>query len=95
WGHTVARLSGDEFAVLIDPARDRSEAIGVAEAIRSALAEPVDMADSSSVVGVSIGLAFDPAGAASADVLIDEADRMLRKCKSGGKNCIEVVDLSD
>lgn len=93
--HTVARLSGDEFAVLVQPLGERSEALAIAESIRGALGESIEAPGCQPIVGVSIGVAFDAEGVASADALIDEADRMLRSCKAGGKNRVAVVDIGD
>ncbi len=89
--HPVARLSGDEFAVLVQPITGEAEATGVAQAIQDALAPPFGLDEGSATVGVSIGIASDPAGTLAADALVDEADRMLRACKSAGKNTIRSV----
>ncbi|HET8929057.1 MAG TPA: diguanylate cyclase [Acidimicrobiales bacterium] len=91
--HPVARLSGDEFAVLVDAVDDVDDAHRVAEAVRQALSEPIAIADREATVGVSIGVACDPNGALSADLLLDEADRMLRDCKSAGKNTVRSIVL--
>ncbi len=91
--HAVARLSGDEFAVLVTALDDERQALGIAEDIREALSEPFEVDDGEATVGVSIGVACDPTGACSADLLLDEADRMLRGCKSQGKNTVRSIVL--
>lgn len=93
--HVVARLSGDEFAVLVEPATDGAQLEAVAERIRRAISQPVVLGSRAATIGISIGVAFDPKGEATADHLIDEADRMLRRSKSRGKNQLGMVVLGD
>jgi diguanylate cyclase (GGDEF)-like protein len=71
---TVARLGGDEFAVL---ARDISEpeaALAVAEKVRTALAEPVTIADVLLDIDASVGVALAPELRADVEALIRHAD---------------------
>jgi diguanylate cyclase (GGDEF)-like protein len=98
----AARFGGDEFALLL-PRTRVSEAIVVAERIRSELARrrillgaPLD-----SLVCVSIGVADLDAvhvlgrssDAAIADLLFESADRALYTAKSRGRDRIEVVEV--
>jgi len=91
--HPVARLSGDEFAVLVGTLDEIDDVLRVAEAVRHALSEAIEVADQTATVGVSIGVACDLVGSHSADLLLDEADRMLRDCKSQGKNTVRSIVL--
>jgi diguanylate cyclase (GGDEF)-like protein len=58
-GDTIARLGGDEFAVLLVDA-DEGTALQVAQRVRGALAEPIDVSALSLDVGASIGIALAP-----------------------------------
>jgi diguanylate cyclase (GGDEF)-like protein len=92
---TFARLGGDEFVVLMEIARDRSDAVLVAEAVMSAVAE-IDMYDSQGLrVSASIGIACsDPAAARErvSDELLLGADRAMYEAKRAGKACYRFAD---
>lgn len=84
----VARLGGDEFAVLANPIPTLDAAIGLAGQLQRTLADPIVTGTASVVVGMTVGIAFDPSGEADSDHLMDEADGLLRRGKSQGKNQI-------
>ncbi len=58
----VARLGGDEFAVLLDRLNDRQEALAVAQAIVSAMDDPIAIEGQMQPlpIGASVGVAFAP-----------------------------------
>ena len=98
-GDICARLSGDEFAVLL-PDTDVDAACFVAEKVRKALPArktkvPV-RPDSSELTEVSvktsIGIASAPVHAESWDGLLSAADAALRKSKEKGRNRVDVAD---
>ena len=57
----VARLGGDEFVVLLGGVMDAELAASLAEALRAALREPLDVDGVPVTVGGSVGLALYPA----------------------------------
>ena len=61
-GDTVARLSGDEFTVLLEDIAEPREATAVAERVQLALAEPIAVAGRELVVTAAIGIALAGAG---------------------------------
>jgi diguanylate cyclase (GGDEF)-like protein len=66
----VARIGGDEFAVLLEDATDRSVAEALAERLLSCLSEPIVIEGHTIDIGVSIGVAIsDPGGLAGRDIL--------------------------
>ncbi|SDT42664.1 GGDEF domain-containing protein [Actinoplanes derwentensis] len=77
----VGRLGGDEFLVLLPDAR--AEAIGpVADRIRSAVRQPIDIGGHRVTVGVSAGSALRPAGTGTGlDALTAEADAAMYRDK--------------
>ncbi len=56
---TVARIGGDEFGVLL-PGADAAEAIRVAEALLTAVRQPIVVKGEALDVGASIGIALSP-----------------------------------
>ncbi len=85
---TVARIGGDEFAVLIGDVEDRDAAEAVARKILSAIAEPIDLGDGvSATLGASIGIGLFPDHGMEIDRLIAVADTAMYASKARGKNC--------
>lgn len=83
---TLARLSGDEFAVVL-PQMDNPEAAAlVALRMIRALDEPLDVNGHAVVVGTSIGIAAFPGHARSIHGLLVAADTALYAAKRAGKN---------
>ncbi|MCY1287222.1 Diguanylate cyclase DgcN [compost metagenome] len=86
-GDTVARIGGDEFAVLAASLRSPADAIHIAEHILHAMTEPIALPDGASVqASVSIGLAVFPAHAQGSQALLHAADAAMygAKRRSGG-----------
>ncbi|HEX7166413.1 MAG TPA: EAL domain-containing protein, partial [Acidimicrobiales bacterium] len=85
---TVARLSGDEFAVLLD-CPDARGARGVAEAVLAAIRRPIQIDDEEHGLRATAGVAMGDSGA-RADELIRNADVAMFTAKQAGKNRCEV-----
>lgn len=88
-GDLVARIGGEEFAVLL-PSTDANQAAGLAAQLLSAV---VDLgishrsSDTAPVVTISIGLAqLDPSQVDKFATLFDQADKALYQAKSKGRN---------
>ena len=87
---TFARLGGDEFVVLMEITRDRSDAVPVAEAIISAIAEIDTYAHRGLRLGASAGIACSDLVSVReriADELLIQADRAMYEAKRAGKGC--------
>lgn len=84
---TVARLGGDEFFVLLEDLDNPQEVAQVAERVLQILHAPIVIQDLHLHVGVSIGIAFYPQDAQSAEDLIQHADHAMYQAKSAGKGC--------
>jgi diguanylate cyclase (GGDEF)-like protein/PAS domain S-box-containing protein len=93
--HLAARLGGDEFAVLIEDLSAPEVAVTVANRILAAIQPAIEAQGRLATIGCSIGVAVDRSGRASADVLLDEADRVLREGKAQGKNQVRVAFLEE
>ena len=100
-GDIPARLSGDEFAVLL-PDTDKKEALKIAERIRKKIEERIVIvpetpgAEKTTSIGTrtSIGIAIAPVDATTMEELEDAADTALRKAKELGRNRVEVFSGS-
>ena len=79
----VARMSGDEFNVLLE-AIDPDEAVERARQIASALGTPYDIGGQAVSVSASIGLVSSTAGLATIDDYLRAADAAMYRAKSGG-----------
>ncbi|ANU07464.1 putative bifunctional diguanylate cyclase/phosphodiesterase [Paraurantiacibacter namhicola] len=88
----VARLGGDEFAVLMDRINDRSEAMRAAEAIVTAMDEPIDVDGQLLPIGASVGVAFGPDNGTEGDEVLRAADLALYDAKSRGRRGASVFD---
>ena len=90
----VARIGGDEFAVLCDGVRDADEARRLADRLLVVAAEPITVLDATVHVGASAGVAVaaDLADLAP-DRLVAAADAALYRAKRSGKGRVELVVL--
>ena len=85
-GDTVARISGDEFAVILaDLARDEDAALVAQKAI-ARIAQPITLRGQEVFVTASVGIALYPANGDSAETLIGAADAAMYRAKQGGRN---------
>ena len=82
-GDVVARLSGDEFGVLLRRA-DASQAQAVALRIEQALEQPLTLGEHKVDIGASIGLACWPQHADTADALLVRAEMAMHAAKQRG-----------
>ena len=80
---TVARIGGDEFAVILRDISSREAVAAVADKIIDALTTRFDLStrDQSVDIGTSIGIAIYPADAPDVDALIKQADAAMYRAK--------------
>ena len=83
---TVARIGGDEFAILLDTLDDVGEAECVAQRVLSSLAPPMRIADQDVEVTASMGISVFPEGGTAGDELLRSADRAMYRAKRAGRN---------
>ncbi len=81
----VARLSGDEFTVLLHDVANSDEALRVAERIHEALKDPFALAGYSLFTTASIGIALCPGHYKSAEDIVRDADTAMYDAKAGKK----------
>ncbi|MGI8612969.1 MAG: putative bifunctional diguanylate cyclase/phosphodiesterase, partial [Nocardioidaceae bacterium] len=95
---TMARLSGDEFVILIEDYGSDAALNGLVEDMMANLRQPYRIAGHSIVVTVSLGVATTEANQSRDDILL-AADAASYAAKSAGRNCIrfatpELVEAS-
>lgn len=84
-GSTVARLAGDEFAILLPASQHPEHATAVARRICDTLGDPFDLDDHQVVIGTTIGIAVAPQDGKSAEELMKNADMALYRAKKEGR----------
>ncbi|CAO5257684.1 sensor domain-containing protein [Frankia sp. AgKG'84/4] len=84
-GDTVARLYGDEFAVLCENIGSRDVLSGIAARIVDEVGLPMDVAERTLLVGVSVGAAFSSADLHDVDGLLRAADVAMYAAKRRGR----------
>lgn len=81
-GDLVARMGGDEFAVLATSTGSREQAVAVARRIIEVMDEPFEFVAGTTVsIDVSVGVAVDSAGTEPADHIVDRADAAMYAAK--------------
>ena len=83
-GDTVARIGGDEFAILIDDASGVDEVASVAARVCSAMRSPFTVSGREFFVHASVGIAMGNQRDARSDELLRDADVALYAAKDAG-----------
>ena len=84
----VARVGGDEFAVLLGSHLDREAVSGMARRLIEAMARPLAVRGQSLRLGASVGIAFAEQG--SPCDLFAQADTALYAAKAAGRNTFRI-----
>lgn len=82
----VARLSGDEFSILVENITEECAATRVAQRCLQEIARPVKLSNRSLTHGCSIGIALYPDHGKELPLLLKAADLSLYAAKKSGKN---------
>ena len=85
-GDTVARLSGDEFTIILEDIQDPRDAAVVAHKVLRRLLEPVTLNAGEAHISSSIGVAIYPTDAGDAQTLLKLADQAMYRAKHMGRN---------
>jgi diguanylate cyclase (GGDEF)-like protein/PAS domain S-box-containing protein len=91
---TLARIGGDEFALLLWEVASPRDATVVVEKICAAVREPWEVAGKTIQVTASVGLALYPADAADAHALLENAHSAMRRAKALGRDTYQFYDLT-
>jgi diguanylate cyclase (GGDEF)-like protein len=82
---TVARVGGDEFAIIHTGIDQPSEAAMLARRICEAIREPCDLHGHAAIVDTSIGIALAPGDGIDPTELLKNADMALYRAKADGR----------
>lgn len=83
---TVARMGGDEFAVILNHFTQPLVAAEMAQKLISVLAEPFHVLGESFFISASIGVALYPSDGESLDTVLKHADQAMYQAKKLGRN---------
>jgi diguanylate cyclase (GGDEF)-like protein len=89
---TIARMGGDEFAIVQTALAQPTDAAALAERIIEVLGQPYDIDGHHVLIGTSIGIAVGPADGAQADQLTRNADLALYRAKSEGRGTLRFFE---
>jgi diguanylate cyclase (GGDEF)-like protein len=78
---TVARLSGDEFAIIIEELSSEQDAGFVAQKLIETLSKPFEIGQSKIELSASIGISLFPRDGDDSDALIRQADAAMYRVK--------------
>ena len=88
-----ARMSGDEFGILLDDISDVSDALRVADRIQKQFATPFQIGSEEVFTSGRIGIALSATGYERAEDAVRDATLALHRVKSGTDSRHEVFDL--
>jgi diguanylate cyclase (GGDEF)-like protein len=91
-GDTVARIGGDEFAVLLEAVDDAADAVQAGHRLREVLADAFMIDGREVLVQASVGVAATDDGHATADELVRNADLAMYRAKTNNGG-IEVFEI--
>lgn len=88
-GDTVARMGGDEFAIILSHVAHIEDIPMVVDKVLAHFAQPFMSEDSEIFITASIGVSSYPADGGSAGKLLKNADAAMYRAKERGRNTIE------
>jgi diguanylate cyclase (GGDEF)-like protein/PAS domain S-box-containing protein len=88
----IARMGGDEFAIIIETPPNVSHLSHIADKIIQSIAEPVDLYGHSALVTASVGIALFPDDGEDVTSLLKAADTAMYAGKQGGRNTFRFHD---
>ncbi|AVX04600.1 cyclic-guanylate-specific phosphodiesterase [Maritalea myrionectae] len=89
----VARLGGDEFIALLDDAADKDGIMMLCDSVIERISDKICFEDLELYVGASVGVAWWPDDAQTADMVIRSADQALYRAKELGRGRSMRADL--
>lgn len=87
--NTLARLSGDEFAIILRHYGSYASLKRLAELVLERISQPIELAGKSLVVTASIGVSLMPENAQESGELMNQAAVALKQAKYHGGNSVE------
>lgn len=91
-GDTVARLGGDEFAILLEHISNLTDAVEIAERIRTELLSPFSLDGHEIFSGASIGIALSSGVYERPEQILRDADVAMYQAKAKRNSSYEIFD---
>ena len=91
-GVFLARIGGDEFAIVMPAIESLDDPANLAGRIVTTIAESFLIEDATVQFGVGIGIAIAPNDGRQADELLKRADRALDRAKAAGRFCVRFFE---
>jgi diguanylate cyclase (GGDEF)-like protein/PAS domain S-box-containing protein len=91
-GDTVARMGGDEFALLCEDVGGYHEAVGIASRVVGAFEKPFHVQGADLSLTASVGVAVGSIAGPAPELLLRDADVAMYRAKDGGRDRFEVFD---
>ncbi|WP_321813356.1 EAL domain-containing protein [Paraburkholderia sp. J69-2] len=88
----LARLSGDEFAILQVPFRSMNDAAELAQRCIETLSAPFEIASNEISIGASVGIVIHARAGIDAGTVLQRADLALYAAKRDGRNCFRLYE---
>jgi diguanylate cyclase (GGDEF)-like protein/PAS domain S-box-containing protein len=92
--HTVARISGDRFSILLDDIKSPANASRVAERILEMLTQPFKLGTQEIFASAWIGITFNTPGHTKPEEFLRDADTAINWARLADKSRYEVYDPS-
>jgi diguanylate cyclase (GGDEF)-like protein len=90
----VARMGGDEFAILLSDLKESDEVLEIANHLLENISKPVDLNGHEIFPGASIGIALSTPAYRDAEEILRDADMAMYEAKSKGRGRFEIFDDS-
>jgi len=91
-GDSVARVGGDEFAVILGNLTESDHAALVARKLLESFREPIQVDGNDLFASVSIGIAISPEHGREAELLMRHADSAMYHAKGRGRNAFQIFN---
>jgi diguanylate cyclase (GGDEF)-like protein len=88
----LARIGGDEFAIIMRKIDSLDDPTNLARRIAAAIAEPFVIDSVTAEFGVGVGIAIAPNDGTDHDALVRRADRALYRAKSAGRSSVRFFE---
>jgi diguanylate cyclase (GGDEF)-like protein len=89
---TVARMGGDEFAILLEAVSPHDDVISIIQRLQANLASPYELQGTTIESGISIGVTTNIAVYQQLDDILRDADTAMYRAKANGGNQFIVFD---
>ncbi|WP_051216276.1 bifunctional diguanylate cyclase/phosphodiesterase [Ferrimonas futtsuensis] len=91
----VARVGGDEFAILLEQYEDKAQIEHIAQRAIESFKEPFTLKEKNFYIGLSIGICLYPSDGGDAETLLKNADISMYLAKGNGGSAYKFFDESE